>query len=324
MGEGLSGSNVDTRVPGSSETQENVTGPQSLEHCRCGQASRRPLWHKDNCSNLQGNRREESTQVYLKHRDQSVGLKFTEDLDESETVIYKLVQAVVQQTQQHMYKQLQQSLQQMYSGLTLGTPVWAKDYTADFLKQPDTIILTEAKQIDTAETGDLDQNEDNWNAPDVQNTIPKSTINNTSTPNSTESTTPKVGSATADNTSAAFGGARRKTGSPPRSTRPSAVIQGRPTGLETPDEYEDYFNPRIYRPHTLLTTSSSFATAVSIRSRPPRHHLNRDSGNIDQAAGQRVLRPWDNRPYGCETRSQEALCARAERKVQCHYPNYKD
>ena len=31
-------------------------------------------------------------------------------------------------------------------------------------------------------------------------------------------------------------------------------------------------------------------------------------------------RPWDNQPYGRRTRSQQALRARAYRKVQCRYP----
>ena len=31
-------------------------------------------------------------------------------------------------------------------------------------------------------------------------------------------------------------------------------------------------------------------------------------------------RPWDNQPYQRRTRSQQALCARAYRKIQCRYP----
>ena len=132
-----------------------------------------------------------------------------------------------------------------------------------------------------------------------------------------------VGTATTGNSSTAFGGTRRKTGSFQQSARPSAVIQGRPTGSETEGEYEDYFNPRIYRPHTLLATSPSFAAAVNIRSRPLRQPTNCHNSHFDQAAGQSISRPWDNRPYGRKTRSQKALRARAERKVQRRYLNYK-
>ena len=172
QGTGFTTGDVDTRVFSGSQAQKNNGGSQSSEHCRYGEASRGSFGHENNCPNVQSCRREEATQVYLKQKDQGVGPKFTEDQDQSETVIYQLIQAVVQQTQQHMYKQLQQSLQQTYSGLTLGTPVHAKDFTARFLKQPDTIILTKARHIASAnvvETSDWDavDEEEDWNAPDV-------------------------------------------------------------------------------------------------------------------------------------------------------------
>ena len=58
------------------------------------------------------------------------------------------MQSVVQQAQQHMFQQLEQCMQQAYTGLTLGTPVRAKEYCEQFKKNNNTLVLTETKQID--------------------------------------------------------------------------------------------------------------------------------------------------------------------------------
>ena len=44
-----------------------------------------------------------------------------------------------------MFKQLEQCMQQAYSGLSLGTPVCAKEYTEQFKKNNNTVLLTETK-----------------------------------------------------------------------------------------------------------------------------------------------------------------------------------
>ena len=49
-----------------------------------------------------------------------------------------------------MFKQLEQCMQQAYSGLSLGTPVRAKEYTEQFKKNNNTILLTETKCLDIA------------------------------------------------------------------------------------------------------------------------------------------------------------------------------
>ena len=55
-----------------------------------------------------------------------------------------------------MYKQLEQCMQQIYSGLSLGIPVCAKEYTEQFKKNNNTILLTETKRLDIA------PNESDW------------------------------------------------------------------------------------------------------------------------------------------------------------------
>ena len=48
---------------------------------------------------------------------------FVLDEEETDLLVFNFVQSIVQQTQQHMFKQLEQCMQQAYSGLSLGTPV---------------------------------------------------------------------------------------------------------------------------------------------------------------------------------------------------------
>ena len=89
------------------------------------------------------------------------------------------------------------------------------------------------------------------------------------------------------------------------------MIAGTPAGFE---DFEDYFNPQIFSSLPLYAMSPSFAAAVNLRSRPPHQ----------QGGARGRPRLWDNRPYGRKTRSQEALHARAGRKVQRHFPDYKN
>ena len=91
------------------------------------------------------------------------------------------------------------------------------------------------------------------------------------------------------------------------------MISGRPAGSETDGEYEDYFNPRIFTCSRLITTNPVFAAAVTLHRPSVSHPI------------ETVRRhPWDGCPHGRNTRSQEALRRRAEKKVVKRYPNYKD
>ena len=91
------------------------------------------------------------------------------------------------------------------------------------------------------------------------------------------------------------------------------MISGCPAGSETDGEYEDYFNPRIFTCSRLIATSPAFAAAVNLH-RP----------SVPQPIETIRRCPWDSRPHGRNTRSQEALRRRAEKKVAKRYPNYKD
>ena len=161
----------------------------------------------------------------------------------------------MQQTQQHMFKQLEQCMQHTYSGLSLGTLICAKEYTEQFHKNNNTVLLTATKRLDIA------PNESDWD--DDQDFT--SDGDNASPP------LPPVDSAEADSvpktitpTEQAFGGVRRKTNFSTGKNRSTAVIFSQPAGSEDPVEYEEYFNPRIFARQSLYTTNHVFTAAVNI------------------------------------------------------------
>ena len=65
-------------------------------------------------------------------------------------MLFNFVKSIVQQIQQHMFKQLELCMQQAYSRLSLGTPVRAKEYTEQFKKNNNTVLLMETKRLDIA------------------------------------------------------------------------------------------------------------------------------------------------------------------------------
>ena len=227
--------------------------------------------------------------------------------EEANLLIFSFVQSIIQQTQQHMFKQLEQCMQQAYSGLSLGTSVRAKEYTEQFKKNNNTVLLTETKRLDIA-TDLSDWNDDK----DFSSHRHSSALLPLPSASADSETSPKTITPT-DHT---YGGAHRKTGFPTGSTRSTAVVSGRPAGSEDPGEYEDYFNPRIFPRQSLYTTSPVFAAAVNIHRQWPQNTPNQIE-TIRQ-------RPWENRPHGRNTRSQEALCRQAEKKVAKCFPSYRD
>ena len=73
---------------------------------------------------------------------------------------------------QHMFKQLEQCMQQAYSGLSPGMPVKAKEYTEQFKKNNNTILLMETKRLDIA----ADDSE--WNDKEDQPTYMEALVHN--------------------------------------------------------------------------------------------------------------------------------------------------
>ena len=146
-------------------------------------------------------------------------------------------------------------MQQAYPGLTLGTLVRAREYTKQFKKNNNTLVLTETKRFDVDNTPsewDNDQDSASGSAQPPSSPPPPSPDHDSTTPKSIQPST------------SSFGGARNKTVLPIRATRSTTVVSGCPAGSETDGEYEDYFNPRIFTCSRLIATSAAFAAAVNL------------------------------------------------------------
>ena len=313
MQSGRSTGDVHSRVPCCSTSWENPEGSQPQPNQKAEQTSRGSQRDQSGRPNVQpdsvdSNQRSQATQVYLKTKTVSTCSKYIIDESDTEKFIYTVLQQVVQQTQKHMYEHLQQSMQQTYSGLTLGTPVRAKDFVSKFMDAEDTLILTKNRQptVTPLDADDFDEwNADSW---EDSTTLTAESTNGDKIP---QTEVKQLAGAEAPEPSHSSGGARRKTGFPANPKRPSATIAGMPAGFK---DFEDYFNPQIFNSLPLYAMSPSFVAAVNLCFHPPH-----------QQAGVRGRpRPWDNRPYGRKTRSQEALGARAKRKVQRRFPDYKN
>ena len=211
----------------------------------------------------------------MKKREVGTHPPYVSDPGDFDQLLFTFVQSVVQQAQQHMFQQLEQCMQQAYTGSTLGTLVRAQEYTEQFKKTNNTVVLTETKRLDVDNTpSEWDDQQDSASggaqllssrllpSPDPDSTTPKSIQPSTSS----------------------FGGAQLKTEQTKCST---AVISGCPAGSETDCEYEDYFNPRIFTRSSLVATSPTFAAAVSLR-RP----------YVPQPIETVRRHPWDSRPHG--------------------------
>ena len=277
---------------------------ESRAHPGIGEAT--PCWtDQSDSTNIRCQQtKSRATQIYLKKREVGTHPPYVLDSEDSDKVIFNFVQSVVQQAQQHMFQQLEQCMQQAYTGLSLGTPVRAKECSEQFKKNNNTLVLTKTKWID------VDNNPSAWDYNNYSTSggaqLPPSPVPPSPDP---ESTTPKD----IRPSTSGFGGARHKTELPTRAICSTAVISGCPAGSETDGEYEDYFNPRIFTCCRLITTNPAFAAAVNLCRLSVTHPI------------ETVCRcPWDSHLHGRNTRSQEALKRRAEKKVAKRYPNYKD
>ena len=140
----------------------------------------------------------------------------------------------------------------------LGTPVRAREHTEQFCKSNTNLLLVPSKHIQD----DPYAESEDWNDdPSSLDTITPTPGGNEQKDNNI--TSPK----TYDQPIHSSGGARQKTGFRIGTTRPSAVIEGQPTGSEDFD-IEDYVNLSLVRSTTLIATSPAFAAAINLHRRP--------------------------------------------------------
>ena len=97
------------------------------------------------------------------------------------------------------------------------------------------------------------------------------------------------------------------------------LVNGIPAGYETDDSWDNDSHTHEH------THTHNIVPLLSIRPWNNRPYRGREQphgqhNNINGRTGHaQYSRPWDNQPYGRCTRSQQALCARAYRKIQRRY-----
>ena len=175
---------------------------ESRAHQGTGKAV--PCWtDKSDSTNIQCQQtKSRATQIYLKKREVGTHPLYVLDSEESDKIIFNFVQSVVQQAQQHMFQQLEQCVQQAYTGLTLGTPVRAKEYSEQFKKNNNTLVLTETKWIDVdncPSQWEDDEDSASGNAQPPPSLLPPSPDQESTNPKGIQLST------------SGFGGARHKT-----------------------------------------------------------------------------------------------------------------
>ena len=136
-----------------------------------------------------------------------------------------MLQQVVQQTEKHMYEILQQSMQQTYAGLSMGTPVHAQEFISKFIDTDEALVLTKSKRPPVMlfdETAYDQWNTDSWDDPITV------TVDSANGDEAANTEVKQLTGAEAPGPSCAPGGAHGKTGFPPTPNCPSALIAGTP------------------------------------------------------------------------------------------------
>ena len=106
----------------------------------------------------------------------------------------------------------------------------------------------------------------------------------------------------------------------PTCRREYGLVNGIPAGYETDDSWD---NDSHTHEHTHMHNIVPLLSICSWNTRPQRSHeqLHGQHNNINVQTGHAPYsQPWGNQLYGRCTRSQQALCARAYRKIQRRYP----
>ena len=260
-------------------------------------------------------RRSDNCSHEIRQADRLLNTDCTFDPQTVKHILVGITKTVIQETQKQMYNAIEQSLQQTYATLSLETPVKAEEQSMQYINNENIVVLTSNTGNPPLTENDWQEIDDAWNLDGVQPSLPSSAIQPATT--SSDTTTPKVvaSSTSADHISGAAA-ANTNTGRATVSSRPSAYISGIPAGYETDDDYIAYYRPDNPR---LIATSSSFAAHINFRGSPNNRQVR---GHRPYQQPQTFSRPppWHNRPYGRKTRSQEALRARAYRKVARRYP----
>ena len=210
--------------------------------------------------------------------------------------------AIVQNAQALQYNQMHAALQTGRNQSPLETPLRAEDLlTAHF-----NFAVLEDKTI-TDTSPDAKKSPDNMQDPDPSTSAPD------------DQTYVKIPSRYAENSAT-----RRPH--PMGAVAPTCrcdygLVNAIPAGYESDDSWD---NLSHNQEHTHMHNIVPLLTLCPWRNSPhrgPEQQQFREQSATNVRSGNALYsRPWDNQPYGRRTRSQQALRARAYRKIQCRYP----
>ena len=107
----------------------------------------------------------------------------------------------------------------------------------------------------------------------------------------------------------------------PTCRREYGLVNGIPAGYESDDSWDNLSHTHEHtHTHNIVPLLTLHPWRNSPR-RGPEQQQSRQHNTTNVRSGHAPYsRPWDNQPYGRRTRSQQALRARAYRKIQRRYP----
>ena len=210
--------------------------------------------------------------------------------------------AIVQNAQALQYDQMHAALQTGRNQSSLETPLRAEELlTAHF-----NLAVLEDKTI-TDTSPDAKMSPDNTQDADPSTSAPDN------------QTYVKILSRYAENSAT-----RRPhpTGAiAPTCRRDYGLVNAIPAGYESDDSWDNLsHNYEHTHTHNIVPLLTLRPWHNSPRRGPEQQQFRQQSATNMRPGNAPYCRPWDNQPYGRRTRSQQALRARAYRKIQCRYP----
>ena len=210
--------------------------------------------------------------------------------------------AVVQNAQALQYDQMHAALQTGRNQSSLKTRLRAEELlTAHF-----NLAVLEDKTI-TDTSPDAKKSPDNTQDPDPSTSAPD------------DQTYVKIPSRYAENSAT-----RRPhpTGAvAPTCRRDYGLVNAIPAGYESDDSWDNLSHNHDHtHMHNIVPLLTLRPWCNSACRGPEQQQFRQQSATNVRSGNAPYSRPWDNQPYGRHTRSQQALRARAYRKIQRRYP----
>ena len=210
--------------------------------------------------------------------------------------------AIVQNSQALQYDQMHSALQTARNQASLETPLRAEELLTTHFNLA---VLADQKDVDIS--------------PDAQKPAATTQDAETSASAPDEQTYVKIPSRHAENSAS-----RRPhpTGVVvPTCRREYGLVNGILAGYESDDSWDnDSHTHEHTHTHNIVPLLALCPWRNSPRRGPEQQQPRQNNNTNVQTGHAPYSRPWDNQPYGRHTRNQQALHARAYRKIQRRYP----